>query len=147
MKFITGVSILVIGLVLMVVNSSTKASQVHYPLEQFYQKIEQTPDALEHKNITIYGYVKEGSIQKKGIQASFMVIPKNTDQNSNNKNVLPALQVFFNGKTLLPDTFKDGAQVSVDGHYNHETKIFESHKVLAKCASRYESTYKKANTY
>jgi cytochrome c-type biogenesis protein CcmE len=50
-----------------------------------------------------------------------------------------SLPVHHNGKNLLPDTFQDGAQVTVEGKYDSVQKKFVSEKVMAKCASKYES--------
>jgi cytochrome c-type biogenesis protein CcmE len=39
----------------------------------------------------------------------------------------------------LPDTFKDGAEVLVEGSY-HADGYFDAQQLMAKCPSKYEST-------
>ncbi len=47
------------------------------------------------------------------------------------------LQVHYDG--LLPDTFKEGAEVLVEGRYLPEG-YFEAKTVMAKCPSKYEAS-------
>lgn len=85
-------------------------------------------NSFKGQYLTIYGKVKEGTIQKKGIQADFKI-----------EDAGKELAVFFTGKTLLPDTFKDGADAAIEGKYDYEKKVFQADKVMAKCASKYEN--------
>ena len=122
------VSLLLGGIVCMIIASSGGSSHVHYQLSDFYQKLEDDPSNIKHHYLTIYGNVKEGSISKRGIQAKFIIEKDGLD-----------LNVFFTGKNLLPDTFKEGSQASVEGIYDTKNKIFIADKVMAKCASRYKT--------
>jgi len=132
------VSIVVIAVVLgvgfLVISSSGKDAHPHYQLKEFYEVLKTNPQKLDNLFMTIYGNVKEGSIVKKGIQANFIVEKDGLE-----------LPVFATGKNLLPDMFKDGAILSMDGVYNREMNQFEADKVLAKCASKYESAAMPAN--
>ena len=127
-KLIFSITLIFTGLVFFVVSSSGNASQPHYQLSEFYQKLGREPGALTKKYMTLYGNVKEGSLQKEGTQAYFVLTKDKND-----------LDVFFTGKTLLPDTFKEGSQVGIEGIYDQEKKSFIADKAMAKCASRYKS--------
>ncbi len=122
--------LLLSSLVILIIASTIEAGHSHYQLVDFYKILKKEPDRIQQKRVTLYGSVKEGSIEKKGIKARFILQEENK-----------SLMVHFTGKTLLPDTFKEGSLASVDGFFNIEENIFVADKVLAKCASRYESNY------
>ena len=48
------------------------------------------------------------------------------------------LQVRYTGNAVLPDTFKDEAQVVLEGHYAADVGHFDADIVFAKCPSKYE---------
>ena len=127
-KIFLSATFLIAGIIFFVISSSGKGAHTHYQLDEFYEKLEKNPAYLSDKYMTLYGDVKEGSIEKSGLKAHF-ILQKGSKE----------LPVFFNGKTLLPDTFKDGSQAGAEGIYDMEKGVFISHKVMAKCASRYDS--------
>lgn len=122
------ISLLSLSVVLLALSSSQESAQPHYQLSEFKEKLKTKPASLDDTFMTVYGNVKEGSIYKQGVTANFTIIDKDKNE----------LNVYFTGKTLLPDTFKDGAQAALDGRYNPETQTFMAEKVMAKCASKYE---------
>jgi len=132
MKAKTGIfiALIVAGAGFLVVSSMGEKEnlKLEYPLHQFLNVLDETPEKIEGRYITLFGKVKEGTIRKSGVEAEFVLEENNTE-----------LDVFFNGKTLLPDTFKDGVSVSVEGRYDFENKRFESEKIMAKCESKYGS--------
>ena len=79
------------------------------------------------KNLRVRGFVKAGSLTRKGKTADFIL-------EFDDKEV----PVHFNGIKLLPDTFKEGARARVDGRYKNG--ILVSDHVETKCASKYEAT-------
>lgn len=127
-KLIVIISLLSLSTAFLALSSSQESAQPHYQLHEFQEKLVNDPSALKQRYMTVYGNVEEGSITRAGGKANFVII-------DNDKN---RLQVHFNGKTLLPDTFKDGAQAAIDGTYNPHTGEFIADKVMAKCASKYE---------
>ncbi len=128
-KLIFSISLLFCGCVFFVIASSSGASRPHYQLSEFYQKFgEKETTSLEGSYMTLYGTVKEGSLRKSGVQADFIITEAKKE-----------LSIFFTGKTLLPDTLKDGSQAAVEGVYDLKKKVFIADKVMAKCASRYKS--------
>jgi len=48
------------------------------------------------------------------------------------------LRVRYTGHGALPDTFKDQAQVVLEGQYDAPRNLFEAEVVFAKCPSKYE---------
>jgi cytochrome c-type biogenesis protein CcmE len=83
------------------------------------------------KELRMRGFVKAGSILRYGDKADFIVEQEGRE-----------IPVHFNGATILPDTFADGAPVRVDGHLKPDGETgFVATKVEAKCASKYEATY------
>lgn len=122
-----------VALTVLVVTSTTSASQVHLQLAEFKAELAKgQAEKLARRNLTVYGKVKEGSIERDGVKAKFVIVDGKNE-----------LVVQHSGKNLLPDTFQDGAEAGVEGSYDAAHNIFTSHKVMAKCASRYESTAKK----
>lgn len=82
-------------------------------------------DQYSAKKIKVAGFVSEGSIQKdptNPLRVHFLVREKDV-----------RFPVVYEG--LIPDTFKDGAEVVVTGKWNGTT--FVATEVLAKCASKY----------
>ncbi|MFO1469793.1 MAG: cytochrome c maturation protein CcmE [Turneriella sp.] len=121
-----------VALTIMVVSSSTSAAQVHLKLHEFDAELAKgNASTLTKRHLTLYGKVKEGTIEREGVKAKFVIVDQGKE-----------LVVHHSGKNLLPDTFQDGAEAGVEGTYDAQHKIFTSHKVMAKCASRYESTGK-----
>lgn len=120
------------ALAVLVITSSSSASQVHLKLTEFKSELNKAGgERLAKRNLTLYGKVKEGSIEREGVKATFVLVDGTNE-----------LVIHHSGKNLLPDTFQDGAEAGVEGFYDASHKDFVSHKVMAKCASRYEATEK-----
>ena len=85
---------------------------------------------LSNRGIRVSGYVQAGSIQKDNSQSQveFLVFEKESDQ---------TLPVIYQG--IIPDTFKDNAEVLVEGMYRSEEGRFHANVLLAKCPSKYEA--------
>jgi cytochrome c-type biogenesis protein CcmE len=86
------------------------------------------PSKYEDDNLRVRGFVKVGSLVREGKKARFEL--------EFNDRTIP---VHFDGKTLLPDAFKEGIRARVDGKYKNN--ILEASHVEAKCASKYEAGY------
>ena len=136
-RIIIAVIIIIGGFVLVILNSAHEEAVMRFTVDQLQAELAANPEKINGKFLTVMGNVKEGSIKKKGITADFILTLGNKE-----------LDVYFTGKSLLPDTFKDGAQASVDGTYDPQQKKLMAEKVMAKCASKYSGPvdYKKAVT-
>jgi cytochrome c-type biogenesis protein CcmE len=122
-------SLCAVALVVLVLTSSSTAAQVHLKLHEFEAEMAKPGgEKILRRNLTLYGKVKEGSIEREGVRARFTLVDSGRE-----------LAIEHSGKTLLPDTFQDGADAGVEGTYDTQRKVFTSHKVMAKCASRYEA--------
>ncbi len=87
------------------------------------------PDHYHDRELRVRGFVKPGSILRYGEKADFVMTLDGRD-----------MSVHFDGSTQLPDTFADGVPARADGRLVGPGKMV-SHKVEAKCASKYEAGY------
>ena len=132
MKFKIGiiVGLVVTGVTLLVLATmrNDEYTKGEYPLHQYVEILEKSSDSIRDRHVSLFGKVKEGSLRKVGVEAEFIMVENGIE-----------LPVYFNGKTLLPQTFKDGVDVTVDGVYDFANQRFESDKISAKCDSKYGS--------
>ncbi len=119
---------LVIGLVILFVYSSEGVVSYHYQLRDFVAHLKKIPSSISSQHITLYGNVKEGSLYREGLKAMFILYQ--------DKHEMP---VFYTGKTLLPDSLKEGSLVAIEGHYDTDQDKIISNKITAKCASKYKT--------
>lgn len=94
-------------------------------------KVVADPAVYHGEELRVRGFVKTGTILRYGNKADFVVEQEGSE-----------IPVHFNGDTILPDTFADGAPVRIDGHLTEggDPKLLAT-KVEAKCASKYEADY------
>lgn len=92
-------------------------------------EITQKPDKFRDRELRVRGFVKPGSILRYGEKADFIMTLDGND-----------IPVHFDGSTQLPDTFTDGVPARADGHLTLDGKL-ASHKIEAKCASKYDAGY------
>jgi cytochrome c-type biogenesis protein CcmE len=102
---------------------------------EYYKHVDEVmgqPDQWYGKRLQLHGYVEKGSILRKrdGLDYKFKV--------HNNGHVVPAT---YSG--IVPDTFKDEAEVVVKGTLSPAGFAVEPNGVMAKCPSKYEATKKK----
>jgi len=81
------------------------------------------------KRIKVAGIVSEGTVIRKTDGLHFRL-----EQNELN------LQCVYTGSSPVPDTFKDGVEAVCEGSYRDDG-TFETKKIQAKCASKYQSEY------
>lgn len=79
--------------------------------------------AIYGENVRVNGQVVSGSVEQKGLMLRFTI-------NEGGKN----LPVVYKG--VVPDTFRVGADVVVEGKLNPDG-IFEAHTLMPKCPARY----------
>lgn len=95
----------------------------YYHVDEFFAKA----DSLGGENIKVNGRVVSGTIQKAQMDYQFVIEGK-TDKK---------LNVSYHG--VVPDTFKDGSDVVVEGTYDPAAAKFTATTLLAKCPTKYES--------
>ena len=95
----------------------------------FYKNVDEVigQEAWHGKQLNLHGYVVEKSILRKrdSLEYRFDV--------QNNGKVVP---VSYTG--VVPDTFKDGAEVLLKGRLTPHGFVVDPNGVVAKCPSKYE---------
>jgi len=117
---------LILGTIGFLMVSGIDNSMVYY---YTVTEVHSQSQQLAGRGIRISGHVQPGSIQKssEGNRVEFEVYEKATNQ---------SVQVAYEG--LIPDTFKDDAEVVVEGVYDPGDPTFAATSLLAKCPSKYE---------
>ncbi|HEY4033740.1 MAG TPA: cytochrome c maturation protein CcmE [Ktedonobacteraceae bacterium] len=121
--------IAILGSVLYLVYINTQANAVYY----------MTVPELKHcttcatQSVRVAGYVQAGSIKQQDKQTqSISFVIEDSQQ---------TLPVVYSG--VVPDIFRAGVQVVVEGHYNDAatagTQPFQAQTLLAKCPSKFQS--------
>lgn len=124
-KFIVA-GLLIVGAVSYLMVSGFDDTMVYYyTLSELMEK----KSDLAGVGLRIHGHVSSDSIRidRERSQVDFLVMEKETT------NTLP---VTYQG--VIPDTFKDGAEVVVEGTYQADRHHFQATFLMAKCPSKYE---------
>jgi cytochrome c-type biogenesis protein CcmE len=128
-KILLGIlSLLVVGGVLGWVLVSTAASAFEY-----YKHVDEVTPQLaqwQKKPMELHGFVQPGSVKKRLDRDHQRLEYKFTEVNCGQ-----TLPVYYAG--VVPDTFKDGAEVVVKGTLDGEE--FKATEVMAKCPSKYQA--------
>jgi cytochrome c-type biogenesis protein CcmE len=133
LKFIIVGAVVVVAAVVIVVTAMQGNSVYYYTVAEFQDKVA----ALGNNDqLRVSGMVLPGSIQKSdtGRTVTFTAIDK-VDKTKK-------LTVTYSG--VVPDTFKDEAEVVVTGAYTAGSAgpaqgVFQAKEMLAKCPSKYSS--------
>jgi len=125
LKFAVVGGLILGAIALLMFNGVNSAMIYYYTVPEVYAK---GPE-LSDRGIRVAGYVQPGSIHKESSKSrvEFVVFEKNSE------NTLP---VVYEG--IVPDTFKDHAEVVVTGKFSSSENVFHASEVLAKCPSKYE---------
>jgi len=117
---------LIVGTICILMFSGLDNAMVYY---YTVSEVQSEGETLSGKGIRISGHVQPGSIEKSadGTSVDFEVYEKSTGR---------AVSVAYAG--LIPDTFKDNAEVVVEGIYDPHNPVFTASTLLAKCPSKYE---------
>jgi cytochrome c-type biogenesis protein CcmE len=97
---------------------------------QFYKHVDEVmvdPSAWHGKRLQLHGYVEKIERKRNSLEYRFNV-------QSNGRVV----QARYTG--VVPDTFKDGAEVVLKGKLDTEAFHVERNGVMAKCPSKYEES-------
>ena len=98
---------------------------------EYYKHVDEVmadPEAWQGKRLQLHGYVVDKSIGRKPDTLEYRF------QMQSNGKVVTA---WYTG--VVPDTFKDGAEVVVKGRLSPEGFTVEPNGVMAKCPSKYEA--------
>jgi cytochrome c-type biogenesis protein CcmE len=97
---------------------------------QFYKHVDEVmdnPSSWHGKRLQLHGYVEGIERRRNSLEYRFKV--------QSNGSVVHAS---YSG--VVPDTFKDGAEVVLKGRLNGEGFEVERNGVMAKCPSKYEAS-------
>ena len=126
-------TLLIVGSMGVLLASSMKSSALRAVPVGDICRADQTPASYIGQNVRIVGWVGKEPVRRELVKTGdgptyvnhFDVVDKNQ-----------RVQVSF--ADVLPDTFRHGSPVQVDGLYNAAGKM-EAHRVLTKCPSKYEA--------
>jgi cytochrome c-type biogenesis protein CcmE len=126
-KFIAAGAVIALAALAIVVVAMQGSSVYYVTIAEFHGK--QATLAAD-KEVRVAGKVVPGSITRddRTKEVSFLAVDK-TDPTQTMKVVYDK---------IVPDTFKDEAEVVVTGTYNNG--VFSANEMLAKCPSKYSST-------
>lgn len=125
---------LILGAISYLMFSGISETMVYYyTVPETLAKVEK----IDGKGIRMSGYVFPGSISREPIKSRvrFLVCD---DQRTER------IPVIYEG--IIPDTFKDEAEVVVEGVYSSREDLFRATVLLAKCPSKYEAEREKKKT-
>jgi cytochrome c-type biogenesis protein CcmE len=124
-KFLIAGGLIVAGLGYLMFSGIANSMVYYHTLSELHEQ----GARLEGRGIRISGHVQPGSILRDstGSRVEFVVFEKDSDR---------TLPVAYQG--LIPDTFKDDAEVVVEGIYDPASPVFQAGTLLAKCPSKYE---------
>ena len=105
---------------------------------EYYKNVDEVmtnPQGWGDKKLQLHGYVVPGSIFRKrdGLEYKFKV--QNTPARSGDEGMV--VDATYRG--VVPDTFKDEAEVVLKGRFDGTTFHTEPNGVMAKCPSKYEA--------
>jgi cytochrome c-type biogenesis protein CcmE len=102
----------------------------YYTVPEALAKAEQ----IQGMGIRVSGYVFPGSITRDPGRSRVQFLVCDDQRNQR-------IPVIYEG--IIPDTFKDEAEVVVQGMYSSHEDLFRATILLAKCPSKYEATREK----
>jgi cytochrome c-type biogenesis protein CcmE len=119
---VASIVVVVTALGFLVYTGLTDNMVYYYHVDEFLPKAA----SLKGEIIKVNGKVQKGSILKQDMDYHFVIhgAPHNT------------VQVGYHG--VVPDTFKDGSDVVVEGNYDPDARQFHATNLLAKCPTKYE---------
>jgi len=126
LKFVIGSIVIVAAIGYLVVTGITRTSVYYLKVNELLSK----GDSIYDKGVRVEGKVVDGSIKKDptALKVDFRITDGTKD-----------MTIHYEG--IIPDLFKDGRDVVVEGKYTREG-IFKAHTLLTSCPSKYESADK-----
>jgi cytochrome c-type biogenesis protein CcmE len=118
-KFFFPILFIVFAVGYLITSSTSQTLVYYYSVEEFQSQL----NRLQSRGIRING--KAAEIETRGGECRFQVVGEQE-----------SLAVVYQG--LLPDTFKEGSEVVIEGRWDSSRQHFEATTVLAKCPSKYE---------
>ena len=131
MKVVSTIVVIGGAIALLMSASISKGSEYY----KFVDEVTSTPDAFRNKKLQVHGKVVDGSIE----QAKGTLMYRFKIQ-SPDRPARPPATIAATYEGLVPDTFKDGAEVIVRGSLTSDNKVaIIPDGIMAKCPSKYEA--------
>ena len=120
-RFIIGIAVVVAAIVYLGVLGFSGSTMYYYRIPELLEMGDEAYD----QGLRVGGAILAGSIERGGLDVTFTVVEEGE-----------ILQVEYTG--LVPDTFKDGADVVIEGKLAGNG-VFVADTILMKCPSKYEA--------
>jgi cytochrome c-type biogenesis protein CcmE len=124
---ISSIAIVVLALGFLIYTGLSDNMVYYYHVDEYLAKA----SLLNGEKVKVNGKVALGTIEKDQMDYRFII--HGSERNR--------LNVFYHG--VVPDTFKDGSDVVVEGTYDPNQRIFHASTLMAKCPTKYEPQLKK----
>ena len=118
-KFLFSTLLIILAVGYLITSTTSQTLVYYYSVEEVQSQL----SSLQSRSIRISG--KAEGIETQGRECRFQVVGEQE-----------SLAVVYYGP--LPDTFKEGSEVVVEGRWDPARQHFEATTVLAKCPSKYE---------
>jgi len=122
-----GLTVVVLGAALAVLLRSTLAEGTAYYIH--VDEVMHQPEQWYGKRLQLHGFVTNGSILRKRESLDYKFTVESKGQ---------TVPVRYTG--VVPDTFKDGAEVVLKGRLGADGFAVEPDGVMAKCPSKYDAS-------
>ena len=131
-KLLLGAFLVAVGIVYLIFASLQGATVYYVTVEEFLER----QDSFTDEGIRIAGIVADGSITRNRDvrEVSFAI------QGTSKDTIMP---VFYKG--IVPDIFRDGASVVLEGKYNRGKNMFYAATLMTSCPSKYESELRESS--
>jgi cytochrome c-type biogenesis protein CcmE len=118
------VGIALLGAMVYLVYTNTQANAAYY---MTINELRQCT-TCSAQTVRVAGVVKEGSVVRNDQQGTLQFAMTDGGQE---------MHVTYSG--VIPDIFRPGVQVVVEGHYSQQGSSFQAQTLLAKCPSKFQS--------
>ena len=129
-KFLVAGSLILGAISYLMFSGMSDTMMYYYTVPETLAKAEQ----VQGRGIRVSGYVFPGSITRDPGRSRVQFLVCDDQRNQR-------IPVIYEG--IIPDTFKDEAEVVVQGMYSSQEDLFRATILLAKCPSKYEATREK----
>jgi cytochrome c-type biogenesis protein CcmE len=126
-RFGLGAIVILAGLAYLVLAGFRQSQSTHMTASQLVARAQAA--SVQDLRIQLAGTVVDGSIEWDEFHHRPRFVVTEGGQR---------VSVRYVGSTVLPDTFRDGSPVVLEGRYKPGDGIFEAEVVMAKCPSKYE---------
>lgn len=126
--FIIGITIIVLTFGFLVIRGLDKSMMTYVEVSQ----IKSEPQMAQKGVMQITGIVQPGTVQTSGGGKHLSFLLQDMKE--------PSLSIPVDYTGIIPDNFKPGLQVIVQGKLSQQDQTIQAEQILVKCPSKYEAT-------